>query len=315
MDHPDSTEEIPTIDIADYLAGGLCAQERAAEQLRQTSETVGFFYLRGHGIPETVFSGVFEASRRFHELPLETKMKIPLIHSGVLSTGYSPVQSEREKANINLIANVKPNLYAFFSVNRENSPSALYRAENIWPELPGFRQAVMDYHRRVEMLGRMLLPIWATSLDLPSDYFDRFFSDPQLTMSLLFYPPQREVGRGQYGIAPHVDASFMTLLAQIGRPSLAVQMPSGHWRLVDVIPGTLLVNTGRTLTLWTNDRYPSTKHRVINIGNSDRYSIAAFYGPNADDVLACVPTCQSPENPPRYPAMSFADFRKQTKGY
>ena len=66
-------------------------------------------------------------------------------------------------------------------------------------------------------------------------------------MSLLHYPPQNEIGNRQYGIAPHTDNALMTFLAQADVPGLAVRMPSGHWREVDVVPDTLLVNTGNLM--------------------------------------------------------------------
>lgn len=65
MDHPDSSEEIPTLDIAAYLAGQPGGREAAAAKLREVSKTVGFFYLRGHGIPLDLIERVFEQSTPF----------------------------------------------------------------------------------------------------------------------------------------------------------------------------------------------------------------------------------------------------------
>jgi hypothetical protein len=77
MDHPDSDEEIPTLDIAPYLQGAPGGLQAAAARLRDISRRVGFFYLKGHGIPQPLIDGVFEQSRRFHALPIEAKTKIP----------------------------------------------------------------------------------------------------------------------------------------------------------------------------------------------------------------------------------------------
>ena len=118
------------------------------------------------------------------------------------------------------------------------------------------------------------------------------------------------IGNRQYGIAPHTDNSMMTCLAQANIPGLAVRMPSGHWRLVEIIPGTLLVNTGNVLVRWTNDQFLSTKHRVINTHTADRYSIPVFFGPNADAMIEVVPTCQGPSNPPRYEPVTYRASRK-----
>jgi isopenicillin N synthase-like dioxygenase len=181
----------------------------------------------------------------------------------------------------------------------------------MWPEdLPGFKETLLDYQGRIERLGRQFLPLWAASLDLPLGYFDPFFATPHLTMSLLYYPPQKEIGSRQYGIAPHTDNALMTFLAQKDVPGLAVRMPSGHWRAVDIVPGTLLVNTGNLMVRWTNDEYLSTKHRVINTNDVERYSIPVFFGPSADALIEVLPTCQRPGRPPLYEAISYLKLRE-----
>jgi len=113
MDHPDSDEEIPTLDIAPYLAGKAGGLEAAAAQLRDISMTVGFFYLKGHGIAQELIDGVFEQSRRFHALPIETKTKIPYFAAGSFRSGYQPCfKDDYQRTNINIISNAKPNLVA-----------------------------------------------------------------------------------------------------------------------------------------------------------------------------------------------------------
>jgi isopenicillin N synthase-like dioxygenase len=319
MDHPDSDEEIPTLDIAPYLAGQPGGREAAAAKLREISTTVGFFYLKGHGIPQGLLERVFEQSRRFHALPIETKTKIPYFETGSFKSGYQPCSNDGyQRTNINLIADAKPNLNAKFSINREGGSGGLSMTDeqrrtrvNMWPEnLPGFKESLSDYHARIEKLGRQFLPLWATSLKLPLDYFDKFFATPHLTMSLLYYPPQKEIGGRQYGIAPHTDNAMMTFLAQKDISGLAVRMPSGHWRAVDIVPGTLLVNTGNLMVRWTNDEYLSTKHRVINRNNVDRYSIPVFFGPSGDALVEVLPTCQGPDRPALYEPMTYLQLRE-----
>lgn len=308
MDHPDSTEDIPVLDLGPYLAGTPGATERCADTLRQVTESIGFFYLAGHGIPEDLIAATFEQSRRFHALPDETKAKIPYLSHDTFLSGYQPFGTPRaKKAAVNIVADAKPNLLSKFSVNKEPGGKPV----NLWPEnLPGFRETVSDYHAQVEALARRFLPLWALSLDLPTDWFDRFFVTPHLTLSLLHYPPQTAVGNRQYGIAPHTDNSFMTFLAQSNVGGLAVRMPSGHWKLVDKIPGTFLVNTGNLMVRWTNGRYLSTKHRVINTAAVERYSMPVFFGPSPDATIECLPTCCGPNNPPKYEPITYRNLRQ-----
>jgi isopenicillin N synthase-like dioxygenase len=319
MDHPDSDEEIPVLDISRYLSGQPGGREAAAAQLRHISKTVGFFYLKGHGIPVELIDAMFEQSRRFHALPAEIKTRIPYFETGSFKSGYLPCFKDGyQSTNINIIADAKPNLNAKFSINREGGSGGLSMTDeqrrarvNVWPEnLPGFKETLSDYHGRIERLGRQFLPLWAIPLSLPLDYFDKYFATPHLTMSLLYYPPQQTIGERQYGIAPHTDNAMMTFLAQKDVPGLAVRMPSGHWRAVDIVPGTLLVNTGNLMVRWTNDEYLSTKHRVINTNMVDRYSIPVFFGPSGDAPIEVLPTCQGPDRPALYEPMTYLQLRQ-----
>jgi isopenicillin N synthase-like dioxygenase len=313
MDYPDSEEEIPTLDIAPALSGSAAGLADVAQELRRITETVGFFYLKGHGISQDLVDRVFAQSRRFHSLPAEVKAQVPHKFTDSFQSGYVVPATPRSKsAKVDIIENAKPNLLAKFLVTRELPASdPRYKAMNVWPDgLPGFRETVSEYHAGVEKLARSFLPIWAVSLDMPVDFFERFFKEPHLTLSLLNYPPQKIIGNRQYGIAPHTDNSFMTFLAQSNVPGLAVRMPSGHWRIVANVPGTFLVNTGNVIMRWTNDRYLSTKHRVINTSDVDRYSIPMFFGPSGDALIECIPTCQSPERPARHEAITYRKLRE-----
>ncbi len=318
MDFPDSTEEIPTLDIAPYLSGAPGGREQVAAKLHEISTTVGFFYLKGHNIPEDLIANLFAQSRRFHSLPEAEKKAVPRINVDSFKSGYQESYEDRAKANVNIISDAKPNKLSKFSANREGGSGGASMSEadrakprNVWPEnLPGFKDVVLDYHRSVEALACQFMPLWATCLKLPLDFFDKYFLTPHGTLSLLHYPPQKEIGNRQYGIAPHTDNALMVFLAQSNVPGLAVRMPSGHWRLVEGRPGTLLVNTGNVLVRWTNNTYLSTKHRVINTNDVDRYSVPFFFGPSGDALIECLPTCTGEGRPPLYEPITYASLRQ-----
>ena len=318
MDYPDSEEEIPILDMAPYLSGQSGGLQEVAKRLGEISETVGFFYVKNHGVPLDLVDRLFEETRRFHGLPPEIKLKTPHMVTDSFQSGYQPSNTERsKKANVDIIAEAKPNLLSKFLVTRELPPDhPRHKAMNVWPEnLPGFRETVSTYHASIERLGRQFLPLWATSLGMPSDFFDQYFEEPHLTLSMLHYPPQKIIGNRQYGIAPHTDNSFMTFLAQSNVPGLAVRMPSGHWRVVENIPGTFLVNTGNVMVRWTNGRYLSTKHRVINTASVDRYSIPVFFGPSGNALIECIPSCQGHNRPSQYEPITYRELRNWYYGF
>ena len=127
-------------------------------------------------------------------------------------------------------------------------------------------------------------------------------------MTGMHYPPQQVAEDNSFGQAPHTDNSFMTALARTDVPGLAVRLPSGEWFPQPVIPATFLINLGNIMRRWSNDRFLSAPHGVLNESGADRYSIAFFYSPNTDSVIECLPSCTGPDNPPRYPPAVYRDL-------
>ena len=71
MNHPDSVEDIPIIDMGRYLRGEAGADRQMAAELREVTETVGFFYLKNHPVPQQLIDRMFAESKRFFALPVE----------------------------------------------------------------------------------------------------------------------------------------------------------------------------------------------------------------------------------------------------
>lgn len=306
---------IPILDMAAFLSDEPGARERLAADLRQALEHVGFYYLRGHEVPQRLIDQVFTACGRFHTQPFEAKMAL---RANVHNVGYMPVNgyvsrsSRVEKAT-------QPNLVEAFFVKRDLPPdhpdvlaNIRYRCVNQWPDadvLPDFRHTVVAYCEAMERLCKCLLPVYAVALELDPHYFDKAFSEPQYALRLSHYPPAESGHDDQYGVAPHTDSSFLTMLAQSELPGLSVRLPSGDWIEAPVIPGTFLVNSGDMLRRWTNHRFLSTPHRVLNRNaNRHRYAIPFFFDATYNYPMACLPTCQGPDNPPRYEPTTYLDY-------
>ena len=208
--------------------------------------------------------------------------------------------------------NDKPDLNeAFFTKRERPSDDPLVRAgrrfagPNRWPDdLPGFRESVLAYTDAMDALTRRLLPACALALDLPPDAFDAAFAESQFSFRLSHYPPVAAEAN-QFGIAPHTDANFLTFLAQSEVPGLQVRMPSGEWIDVPYVPDSYAVNSGDMMTRWTNGRFKSTPHRAVPPVGRHRYAIPFFLGPHIDTVIACLPTCQSAGNPPRFEPITY----------
>ncbi len=312
---PREGDRIPVLDVSAYLAGEPGARETLAEELRFALENIGFYYLTGHDIPLELIEATFTAAKRFHAQPLDTKLALRANEHNV---GYMPVNSSVSRASQVEQAR-KPNLVEAFFLKRDlaaNHPDVQagkrYRSMNQWPAdeaVPGFRETALAYMNGLESLCKRMLPVYALALDLPEDFFDEPFDEPQYTLRLSHYPPA-DTGEGdQYGLAPHTDSSFLTMLAQADLPGLSIKMPGGNWVDVPVIKGALVVNSGDMMRRWTNHRFLSTPHRAINRNpGADRYAIPFFFDANIDYPMACLPSCTGPDNPPKYEPITYMDY-------
>lgn len=309
---PNAPDEIPVLDVGDYLAGLDGARERLGPALRHALEEVGFYFIVNHGIRPELVRDAFEAARQFHAQPEAAKLALRMNSDNV---GYLPFRTSVTRHSA-LNANNKPNLVEAFFIKRDLPPDhpdramqRPFRGPNQWPaDLPGFREAVLAYCNAMERLGRALLPLYATAVDLAPDWFDEAFAEPMYTLRLSHYPRQDQPAENEFGLAPHSDTSFMTLLAQNEIPGLAIRLPNGKWLDAPAIPGSFLVNGGDLLRRWTNERFLATPHRVINRSGRERYAIPFFMDCSYDWRMECLPTCQGPTNPPLYDPITYPEY-------
>jgi isopenicillin N synthase-like dioxygenase len=304
-DYAAAAAQIPVIDFAPVFAGAPGALQRAATEVGRACEHVGFFYAAGHGVDESLIDRAFAASRRFHALPLEEKLKLRLNENNI---GYLPINASVQGASTVHKA-TRPNQNESFFVSHDRGPDhpdvvagIPLRGRNQWPEsLPDIRADMMAYFDALGAMCDRIIPVFAVALGMPADFFAPFFAnEAHANLRFLHYPPQPADEENLFGQAPHTDNSFMTALARTDVPGLAVRLPSGEWFPPPVIPGTFLINLGNIMRRWSNNRFLSTPHGVLNDSGADRYSIAYFHSPNPAAVIECLPTCVGPDNPPQY---------------
>jgi isopenicillin N synthase-like dioxygenase len=159
--------------------------------------------------------------------------------------------------------------------------------------------------------------VFALALDLDENFFvtrsDRHVSN----MRINYYPVQDQPPEpGQLRAGAHSDYGAFTILRGENAPGgLEVLRHGGDWSPVPVIEDTFIINIGDLLMRWTNDRWVSTLHRVVNPPeavrrNVDRMSVAFFFTPNHDIEVRCLVSCTDAQNQPRYaPVTAGAHWR------
>jgi len=295
------TATVPVLDVGGYLRGEPGEADRVAGGLRRALEEIGFFFLVGHDLPWSMVEAVYEQARRLHALDEAVKEAIPMSaqKGGYLRLGGGTSYASAIAGEVR-----KPNLNAAFFVHRGG-----YREGNQWPPLDGFRETVDRYIDAMTALARRLLPLYARALELDDDHFAPSFDEPSTTLRLSHYPVV-EHEDSQWGLAPHTDSTFMTLLPANDVPGLWIR-PEGHgWIEPPPLPESFLVNSGDILRRWTNDRFLSTAHRVMNASGTDRYAMPFFFGARDDALIEALPSCVDAGNPARYEPITSGDYQR-----
>jgi isopenicillin N synthase-like dioxygenase len=311
-----TSEEFPVIDLGAYRRGEPGALADVAAQLRHALENIGFLIVVNHGIAAELTGGIVEQTERFHAMPMTEKLKLATGRGqGSGFTGYL-ASGEYSVKTSEVNDNDQPDLNEAFFMDRERPPDdpevlagKLFREPNKWPEnLPGFRDFLIRYWGAMEGFSQSLLPVFATALELPPDYFDKAFVDAQCVLRLSHFPPT-SYRDNQFGLAPHTDANFFTVLPQANVEGLYIRPEGKGWIKAPRIPGSFVINAGDMCRRWTNERFLSTQHLAINLTDRHRYSTPFFYTPHIDWPIACLPTCRGAGNPAKYPPITYGEYR------
>ncbi len=272
--------DIPVIDISALRSERSDAAAGVGAQMRAAAEGIGFFYVRGHGIAPHLIDEVFRTARALFTASPAQKQSVAVnpFHRGFLQVGAAKMSG-----------NTKSDLKESF-VWGLDAPGPDGIPPNTWPEfLPALRPALNAWFAAGNEVGWALLRAFAVALDLAPDSFVRSIDRPTSRGSIVYYPPQPpEMGDDQFGVAPHTDYGCLTLVCQDGVGGLQVRATDGAWVTAHPLPGTFVVNVGDLLARWTNDRFHSTPHRVVNRSGRERLSTAIFVDPNRDTLVAPV---------------------------
>ena len=320
----DAEVEIPVIDITPFAGRDGEARRRVVDAVAAACEHVGFLVITGHGVPDSAVDAMFGESRGFFARPLEEKMRIKRPGEGI-SRGYNNLAGQSLGLTIGQAA--PPDLMeslGFGPLDVHDGPywrdgvASVHFHPNLWPEaMPAFRAAVSDYWRAMEALAARLSRIFALALGLEETYFVARSDKHVTNMRINYYPAQPMApAPDQLRAGAHSDYGAFTILKGENSPGgLQVLRRGGDWIDVPLVAGGLVINIGDLLMRWTNDKWVSTVHRVVNPPEDvrhtvDRMSIAFFYLPNHDVEVRCLASCTGPGNPPRYaPTTAGAHWR------
>ena len=306
------TSPVPIIDVSALQSGDLTARKACARQLGQACETIGFLVLDNHGVSAETRAAMRATTKAFFDRSEAEKKRFMTENGGF--RGYTPLATEALAKTLDL--ETAPDLYEAFTIGRPQTPDDAYHnkhradffAPNIWPDGDdGMKAAWIDYYNAISALAARLMRAFALDLDLPESFFDDKIDRSISNLRAINYPEQLVPPKpNQIRCGEHTDYGSLTLVYPDDAPGgLQVLAKDGKWADVPYVPDAFVMNIGDLLAEWTNDRWVSTLHRVVNppadkASTARRLSIAFFHQPNYDALIECLPTCVTDEAPPRY---------------
>jgi isopenicillin N synthase-like dioxygenase len=257
---------LPVIDIS--------APAEAAGEIERACRDTGFFYVTGHGVPESLRRRLDAASRKFFALPLADKLEIEMSRGGRAWRGYFPVGAELTSG----ARDQKEGLY-FGTELAAGHPLPLH-GPNLFPRrIPELRAAVLSYVDLLTAVGQNVLRGVAVSLGLDQEYFAAGYTASPTVLFRIFHYPPTPPGDPGWGVGEHTDYGLLTLLAQDDNGGLQVHTPAG-WVDAPPLPDTFVCNIGDMLERLTGGWYRSTPHRVRNTSGRGRLSFPFFLDPD-----------------------------------
>ena len=304
---------VPVIDIAPFLSGGREDKARVAAGVDDACCEIGFLVIAGHGVPEEQIDEMRRVTRAFFDLPYWEKLRVkmpPDRYRGLMTVGSEDVaysMDDDEGApdwRESFVMGPHDHAYDEYHYGPEGWR---FFAANLWPDRPPEIRPLWEaYYGEMERLAGDLMRIFACALGLPENFFAAKIDRHITNFIASYYPPQTTPPLpGQLRCGAHADYGSLTIVSSdtpVG--GLQVLGKDGVWSDVPCIPGTFVINLGDLMAEWTNDRWRSTLHRVVNPpraeADSSRLSLLFFHQPNYDAVIECLPSCADDANPPRY---------------
>lgn len=281
--------EIRTIDVSDPTA----TREEIDGALWVAAVESGFFQIVGHGIPDELTDAAFAMAERFFALPKDVKARWampPLTNSGW--------EYETQKRPSTGTLDQKESFQITISCMEDL---------DLWPtddDLAGFRSTMEAFEAANHAVAMRVLSSFARRLGFEDDFFagrhDRSSPEYQSTLRLLHYfaLTSDDLRPDRWRAGAHTDYDCLTLLHQRpGQRGLQVcpgaDAPEGSnelaWTSVEPVAGTITCNIGDMLMRWSDDRLPSTLHRVRTPTSDEdlgaRFSIAYFAQADRDALI------------------------------
>ncbi|PYQ55136.1 MAG: hypothetical protein DMF78_03220 [Acidobacteria bacterium] len=314
-DHAETFDEayrIRTCDIGRFLNGDEQDRLRFAHELGAALEGIGFAILEGHGIDPALHDEARDkVLELFDRTTVADRLRYRARRHGSVNQGYFPIKETSD---------IHPDLVEGWVFCRRafdlgESPAEAYREQEHWP-LPGFE----PFFRRLCLAHeRLILPVMQSllmHLGCDRHLYDRKLTRTNFGLRLNYYPPvsPEDDASGASRLLGHEDVDLFTFLPAPDVEGLQVlNRANMKWVRLEAPRGTIVLNTGDYMQRISNDRFPSTTHRVAKPRDGSLRRRARVSFPMAvyvweDEMLEVLPGLGTP----RYPPVKALEFHTRS---
>ncbi|KAH6757099.1 hypothetical protein C2S53_020362 [Perilla frutescens var. hirtella] len=295
LKHQKANAEVPVIDLTNFTSDE--RRKQIVEQVRNASETWGFFQVVNHGIPLSVLDGMIDGVRDFNEQDVDEKKRY---YTRDITRGV------RFNSNYDLFTSTTASWRDTLTMSFNSGSNFLNPAE-----LPAIcRDSSVEYSKHVENLGNILFGILSEALGLKSELLENMECSKGYRLHCHYYPacPEPELA---IGTTKHSDTGFLTILLQNNLVSGLQVLYEGKWIDIHPVSGGLVINIGDLLQLVSNGKFRSNEHRAIANRGGPRISVGCFFsGPltNMEKIYGPIEELITEENPAVYRQISLNEY-------
>jgi isopenicillin N synthase-like dioxygenase len=301
-DEFDDDYEIATLDLEPFLHGSAADKARFAAAFAKALEEIGFAVLVGHGVDPALYDAAEALTLDlFTTTSLADKMRFRATRHGSVNQGYFPIE-ETSEIHPDLVEGWVWCRRAFDIAQSRDAP---FRPEDYWPSAEyerRLRPLVLAHERLFQPLAQAMLQ----GLGCDPHLLDDKLTQTNFGLRLNYYPPmtaeQDRSGAGR--LLGHEDVDLFTILPASSTDGLQVwNHRSGKWVRMKAPPGSIIINTGDYMQRTSNDRFPSTTHRVGKPTDGSHLERARVSFPMAvylweDELLQVLPGLGAPKYEP-----------------
>ncbi|KAF7002695.1 hypothetical protein CFC21_018140 [Triticum aestivum] len=285
--------DLPMIDLKRLTSGDAGERKACADAMARAASEWGFFQVINHGVGRELLEEMRREQARLFRLPFDTKEK-----AGLLNGSYrwgNPTATSLRHLSWSEAFHVP-----LASISREDCDyGKLSSLRAVMQEVADAMSRVADTVAAAlaEDLGH---DAWGGEPAFPAG------CDGTTCFLRLNRYPACPFAPDTFGLVPHTDSDFLTILCQDQVGGLQL-MKDSRWVAVKPRPDALIVNIGDLFQAWSNNRYKSVEHKVVANAKAERLSVAYFLCPSYDSLVG---TCGEPSP---YRPFTFGEYRRKVQ--